>query len=81
VSVEVWTRSQSTRTAAQLPLEVALHEAAPPPVYQLIAARAKQLSRLSLTNVQVARALGGSDKTAAKAIAWQAALSTQPPET
>jgi len=54
VSEEVWTRSQSTRTAAQLPFEVALLEAVGPPVYQLIAARADQLSRLGLTNVQVA---------------------------
>ena len=79
--VKWWTRSQSVRTAAQLPFEITLLEAVPPPTYQLIAARAKQLSRLGLTNVQIARALGVSDKTAAKAIAWQAAFSTQPPET
>ena len=74
-----WTRSQSIRTAAQLPFEVALLEAVPPPVYQLIAAPAKQLSRLGLTHVQIARALGVTDKTIAKAIARQAAYSRQPP--
>ena len=79
MSEEVWTRSQRIGTAAQLPFEVALLEAAPPPVYQLIAARAKQLSRLGLNKVQVARALGVTDKTVAKAIAWQAAYSRQPP--
>lgn len=75
-----WTRSQSIRTAAQLPFEVALVDVVAPPTYQLIAARAKQLSRLGLTNVQVARALGVTDKTAAKSIAWQATCARQPRE-
>jgi hypothetical protein len=63
-----------------VPFEVALVDAVAPPPYQLIAARANQLSRLGLTNVQVARALGVSDKTVAKAIAWQAACLRQPLE-
>jgi hypothetical protein len=66
-----WTRSQSIRTAWYLPLEAALLETAPPPVYQQIAARAKQLIRLGLSNVQIARALGVTDKTVAKAAKWE----------
>jgi hypothetical protein len=66
-----WTRSQSIRTAWYLPVEAALLETAPPPAYQRIAARAKQLSRLGLSNVQIARALNVTDKTVAKALAWR----------
>jgi hypothetical protein len=65
-----WTRSQSIRTAWYLPVEAALIETAPPPAYQQIAARAKQLSRLGWSNVQIASALGVTDKTVAKALAW-----------
>jgi hypothetical protein len=51
-------------------VEAALPETTPPPAYQQIAARAKQLNRLGLSNVQIASALGVTDKTVAKAIRW-----------
>ncbi len=65
-----WTRSHSNRTACYLPVETALLETAPPPAYQRIAARAKQLNRLGMSNVQFARALAVTDKTVAKAVKW-----------
>jgi DNA invertase Pin-like site-specific DNA recombinase len=43
----------------------------PPPVYQQIAANAKQLRELGMSYRAVARALGVNDKTVAKAIVWQ----------
>ncbi len=52
-------------------MEAALLETAPPPPYQRIAARARQLSRLGLSNVQIARALGVTDKTVAQAVKWE----------
>ncbi len=65
-----WTRSQRIRTAAQLPFQAAILETAEPPVYQRIAGKAQHLSRLGLCLSRIAEALGVSDKTVAKAIAW-----------
>jgi hypothetical protein len=71
-------RSQIIRTAWHLPVEAALLETASPPAYQRIAARAKQLSRLGMSNVQIARALAVTDKTVGKAVKWgRGALSTR----
>ena len=65
-----WTRSQTIRTAWYLPVKVALLETVPPPAYQQVAARAKQLSRLGSSNVRIASVLGVTDKTIRKAVEW-----------
>lgn len=65
-----WTRTQRIRTAGGLPLEVALVEAIPPPVYQRIAEKAMGLRELGMSNKAIARALEVDDKTVAKAVAW-----------
>lgn len=58
---------------------MALLETAEPPVYQRIAVRAKQLSRLGLSNVQIGRALGVSDRTIRKAVEWRVPSCLTPP--
>ena len=65
-----WTRSQSTRTAAQLPLFVNLLETTPAPTYQRIALQARHLRRLGLPWTAIASALGVTDKTIKKAVSW-----------
>lgn len=70
----VWTRTQSTRTAAGLPFEVALVETAELPAYQAIASKALQLRELGLSDRVIAARLGSSDKTVAKAIRWLGAI-------
>ena len=51
-----------------MPLEVALVNARPAFAYQAIASRAVRLKRLGLTASEIARRLGVTDKTVAKAI-------------
>jgi hypothetical protein len=50
--------------------EVALLDTAPPPVYQRIARKALYLQQLGLSLSAIARRLGVTGKTVAKAIAW-----------
>ena len=68
MSEEVWTRSQSIRTACQVPLVVNLLETMPPPLYQCIVWQARHLRCLGLTWTAVASALGVTDKTVKKAL-------------
>jgi hypothetical protein len=68
--VSWWARSQRIRTAAELPFEITLFQAVEAPVYQRIAAWALHLRQLGLTPAVIARYLGVSDRTAAKAIVW-----------
>lgn len=65
-----WTRSQRIRTAGALPFEAALLETAEVPAYQRIAQEAKHLQQLGLSLSRIAKHLGVTDKTAAKAIRW-----------
>lgn len=65
-----WTRSQSIRTACELPLVVDLLETAPAPTYQRIALQARHLRRLGLPWTAIASALGVTDKTIKKAVTW-----------
>lgn len=58
------------RTAAQLEVEGSLVEASPPPLYQQIAAKAKHLHELGMSNRAIAGFLGVDDKTVAKAVRW-----------
>jgi len=53
-----------------MPLEVALFEAEPRPVYQEVASKARHLRRLGLNDTAIARRLSVTGKTVAKAIAW-----------
>lgn len=49
-------------------VEAAIVDAAEPPVYHRIAAKARQLRELGMSDRAIARVLGVSDKTVAKAI-------------
>jgi len=65
-----WTRSQRIRTFAEIPFEAAILDTAPAPVYQQIAPNAFQLQQLAMNDSAIAKRLGVTDKTVAKAIAW-----------
>ena len=69
-----WSRTQSIRTAATSPFEVALVETFQLPAYQRIARKALQLRELGLNDRAIAVRLGVTDKTAAKAIRWLESL-------
>jgi hypothetical protein len=74
-----WTRSLPIRTAARMPLEVALVRTRASFSYQAIAARAAVLKRLGMTASAIARVLGVTDKTVTKAIRWGAPRQTPLP--
>jgi hypothetical protein len=65
-----WTLSQRIRTFSEIPIEAAILDTAPAPVYQQIAPKAVQLQQLGMSNSAIARRLGVTDRTVAKAIAW-----------
>ena len=65
-----WTRTQRIRTLAKVPFQVAILRCEEPPVYQRIAPKAVHLRELGLRNAAIARRLGVTDKTVAKAIRW-----------
>lgn len=69
-SLRWWTRSQRIRTAARIPVEVALLSPEEPPLYQRIAQKALQLQELGLNGSSIARRLGVDHKTVGKGIAW-----------
>jgi hypothetical protein len=50
--------------------EVALLDTSPLPIYQQIAPKALHLHQLGLRRTAIARRLGGTGKTAAKAVTW-----------
>jgi hypothetical protein len=64
----------------RIPIEIALVEAAEPPIYLKIGEKARHLRELGTSDKAIARALGVSDKTVAKAIErWgSTAPSTRP---
>jgi hypothetical protein len=65
-----WTRSQSIRTLAEIPLEVPIIDPVQTPKYQKIAAEAVVLRRLGLPVYKIARALGVAAKTVLRAFEW-----------
>jgi len=69
-----WTRTQSIRTAACSPFEVALVETSELPAYQRIAQKALHLRELGLSDRVIALRLRVTDKTVAKAIRWLESL-------
>jgi hypothetical protein len=66
--LEEWTRSQPIRTVAEIALSFSLLETRPPFAFQAIASEASRLLRLGMPFSSIARHLGVSDKTVAKAI-------------
>jgi len=54
----------------EIPIEAAILDTEAPPIYQQIAYKAVQLQQLGMSNSAIAKRLGVTDKTAAKAIAW-----------
>lgn len=68
VALGWWRRTQRIRTAALIPLEVALPDTEPSPIYQQIAAEAFHLGQLRLTHLATAGNLNVTDKTVAEAI-------------
>jgi len=58
------------RTAGQTPFEVAIWATEPPPAYAAISHEAYRLHCLGLSNRTIARHLGVTDKTVAKAVRW-----------
>lgn len=68
-----WARSQYIRTAAALPLEVALVDESSVPLYQRIAERAKHLRELGLSYRVIGKSIGVDHKLVAKAVAWEEA--------
>ena len=65
-----WTLSQRIRTLAHVPFETELLDTSAAPLYQQIAPKAFQLQQLGLSNSSIAKRLGVTDKTAAKAVGW-----------
>jgi hypothetical protein len=65
-----WTLSQRIRTFAEIPIEAAILDTCNAPVYQQIAPKALQLQQLGMSSSAIAKRLGITDKTVAKAIAW-----------
>jgi IS30 family transposase len=56
-------------------MEVPLLHASPPPPYQRIARKAHHLHELGLSNTAIARRLGVTHHTVAKAITWHRVVS------
>jgi hypothetical protein len=65
-----WTLSQRIRTFSEIPIEAAILDTTAAPVYQQIAPKAFQLQQLGMSNLAIARRIGITDKTVAKAVAW-----------
>ena len=59
------------RTAGETPFEAFLLETVDPPAYQRVAAQAERLRQLGLSFSRIAKSLGVTDKTVAKAIRWR----------
>ena len=65
-----WRRTQRSRTAGEIPVEVTLLGAVEPPLYQQIALNALGLHQLGLNASRIAKRLGVTDRTVAKALRW-----------
>lgn len=68
--VKWWTLSQRIRTFAQIPFVAEILDTAAAPIYQQIAPKAFQLKQLGISGSAIARRLGVTDKTVAKAVDW-----------
>jgi hypothetical protein len=65
-----WTLSQRIRTFAQIPFEAEIVDTGTAPIYQQIALKAFHLKQLGMNDSAIARSLGVTDKTVAKAVDW-----------
>src|SRR5262249_49745906 len=63
-----WTRSQPIRTLASVPLTIPLINVRQPFTYQQVAEKSARLRSLGMSLSAIARVLGTSDKTIAKAL-------------
>ena len=63
-----WTQSKPIRTLAQMHVTFSLLEARPSFVYQQVAEKARELSRLGMSASAIARTLQTTDKTVTKAL-------------
>jgi hypothetical protein len=63
-----WTRTQRIRTAAAIPVIVAIVEAGSTPIHLEIGAKAAHLRELGMSDRAIARTIGVSDKTVAKSL-------------
>lgn len=70
-----WSRTQRIRTAAEVPFEVALLDTSPAPTYERFADKAVHLNELGLSNAAIARRMGVTANTVAKAITWRRRVS------
>ena len=66
---EEWTSAKNS-ALAEIPIEAAILETSTAPVYQQIAPKALQLQQLGMSDSAIAKRLGVTDRTVAKAIAW-----------
>ena len=69
-SIGWWTRHDSIRTLAQMPLDVELRRFQGPPLYQLIAPQVRQFHVLGFSNCVIADAAGVTEKTVRKTLRW-----------
>ena len=65
-----WTRTQRIRTMCALPLDVTLADAQATPLYQRLTFKVFQLRQLGLNREAMAKSLGVTGKTVAKAIVF-----------
>ena len=65
-----WTRAQRIRTFAEVPIEATILDTDAPPIYQQIAPKAFQLQQVGMSDSAIAKRLGITDRTVAKAIDW-----------
>jgi hypothetical protein len=73
-----WTRSQSIRTLAQIPIEVPLLDPVQTRKYQEIASEVLLLRKLGLPVYKIAHAVGVADKTVLRALKWADESGDQP---
>jgi hypothetical protein len=73
-----WTRSQSIRTLAQIPIEVALVDPVQPLKHEEIAAEVVLLRKLGVPVYKIAHAVGVADKTVLRALKWADESPDQP---
>jgi hypothetical protein len=66
--VNWWTQSQPIRTLAEMHVTFALLETRPLFLYERVAEKARELSRLGMSASAIARTLKISDKTVSKAL-------------
>lgn len=63
-----WTRTQRTRTAAELPVSADLVDNEPYRKYVVLAPNVLQLTQLGMTQAEIAKALGTTPRTVRRAM-------------